>query len=468
MLNCSNKSIVFGKKTAIAFSALLASCTEFTNVGPPHTQLTQQAVFVSDQAAVSALTGMYSRMVAGGGFASGGGQSITVLAGLSSDELITYSSGENLQFESNQLVAENSRIRQALWSEPYRIIYTCNAILEALTVSNQVSEGTKAQLAGEAKFVRAFCYFYLINLFGDVPLHLTTNYRTNSTGPRTKVAEVYQQVIQDLLEAEKLLKEAAVVNRMRPDSWTVAALLARVYLYLKDWEKAAFWSSEIINSGRYVVESDIENTFLMTSKATIWQLMPVEPGRNTNEANYFVHTVSPASKATGEVLSNGLLNAFETGDLRKNAWVGAVSDQSGTLFYPFKYRISQAGHPLQECSIVFRLEEQLLIRAEARAQLGQLSESIDDINAVRKRAGLSDVLSDTGATTRLLVQQIFQERRIEFFAEWGQRWFDLKRSNQVDSVMISINSFWKPTSSLYPIPASEVQSNPSIDQNAGY
>ena len=97
MLNCSNKSIVFGKKTAIAFSALLASCTEFTNVGPPHTQLTQQAVFVSDQAAVSALTGMYSRMVAGGGFASGGGQSITVLAGLSSDELITLEKICNLK-----------------------------------------------------------------------------------------------------------------------------------------------------------------------------------------------------------------------------------------------------------------------------------------------------------------------------------------------------------------------------------
>ena len=117
--------------------------------------------------------------------------------------------------------------------------------------------------------------------------------------------------------------------------------------------------------------------------------------------------------------------------------------------------------------MVLRLAEQYLIRAEARAQQNtNLTGAIDDLNIIRERAGIPDLL--TSLDQPQVLSAVAHERQTELFAEWAHRWLDLKRRDQADVVLSAIKSTWKPTAILYPIPVTELQSDPNLVQNAGY
>lgn len=131
--------------------------------------------------------------------------------------------------------------------------------------------------------------------------------------------------------------------------------------------------------------------------------------------------------------------------------------------------------PRDEYNMVLRLAEQYCIRAEARARLDQLPDAVSDLNAIRKRAGLFDL--PTISTQNQVLAAVEQECRNEFFAEWGHRWFDLKRwparandgKKRVDEVMTALRpDTWKPTAALWPIPDNERKQNHALSQNPGY
>lgn len=125
-----------------------------------------------------------------------------------------------------------------------------------------------------------------------------------------------------------------------------------------------------------------------------------------------------------------------------------------------------------EYTMVERLGEQYLIRAEAETHLNQLTNAANDINTIRSRAGLGG----TAAATQIdLFTAILHERQVELFTEWGHRWFDLIRMGAVDTVMGppgNVTKFkqgaWVATDTLYPISQSELDLNPNLSQNAGY
>jgi hypothetical protein len=124
---------------------------------------------------------------------------------------------------------------------------------------------------------------------------------------------------------------------------------------------------------------------------------------------------------------------------------------------------------LSEYYMVLRLAEQYLIRAEARAHLRNLPGAIADLDSIRNRAGLPLISITNPAITREeLLIAIQQERQTELFAEWGHRWFDLKRTKQADAVLKDRKSSWNSTDTLYPVPASERILNPNLTQNDGY
>ena len=106
-----------------------------------------------------------------------------------------------------------------------------------------------------------------------------------------------------------------------------------------------------------------------------------------------------------------------------------------------------------------------LIRAEARAEQGNTAGAAADLNIVRQRAGLPPT---TATDPAVLLAAILHERQIEFFAEWGHRWLDLKRTGAVTSVLSAEKSHWDVTDALYPIPANELTENPKLVQNPGY
>jgi len=451
----------------IALIAFL-SCKKFVEVGLPKTELVRQSVFLSDATAEAAMMGVYNRMVVSGeGYASGNPGSVTYLSGLSSDEFIAGFSFSNdqstLEFSSNVLTSTNDFLPDNLWSAPYRDIYGVNSILEGLAQSSGVSPAKKKQLEGEAKFVRAFAYFYLVNLFGDVPLVLTTDYNTNSNIARTPKAQVYQQMINDLKDAQNSLPGDYSISggeRVRPNKWAATALLSRIYLYIGDWTNAETQSSAVINNpSQYNLVGNLDSVFLKNSKEAIWQLTRFNA--NTFEASLFIITTTPRRI----ILSPQLLNAFESSDLRKqNKWVKNVIISGVTYYFPYKYKVRSIT-PVQEYYMVLRLAEQYLVRAEARAQQGIISGAQADLNIIRTRSGLTNTSANDKTT---LLSALEHENQVEFFAEWGHRWFDLKRTNRADAVLAPVKSAWQSTAQLYPIPKVQLDNDPLMTQNPGY
>lgn len=442
---------------------LIQGCDQSIEVDPPKTELVSTTVFEDDRTAKAVMDGVYSRMVGGLGYASGFANSITVKNGLASDELVA--NGAPDPFYNNSVVPSNSALERYFWEEPYQYIYTVNSILEGLDISTGVSASLRERLQGEALFIRAFCYFYLVNDFGEVPLHLGSDPEVNAKASRSSVNEVYTQIISDLSAAEILLGVDFGVSsneRIRPSSWSAKALLARVYLYTEQWDLAEAKATQLIeHTTLFEVLPDANEVFLKNSREAIWQLMPVRPNFNTMEGYRFIATRAPVSS---ETLSETLLNSFESGDLRYANWIGSISNSSGVWYFPYKYKI-RLSSSLEEYSMVLRLAEQYLIRAEARARLNKLSGAQEDLNAIRNRSGLSD----SGAEgSEDILQAIYKERQVELFAEWGHRWYDLKRTGLVDQVLSSVKSQWRSTAKLYPIPIKEVDRNPNISQNEGY
>ena len=441
------------------------SC-ESVSVQEPNFLLSNNSVFQDDSTAESAVVGIYSQIMSGSSFASGGQQSITFLAGLSADNFTNYSfSADENQFYTNALNATNTTLEQNLWNQGYNHIYAANSVLEGLAGSMAISAETNQRLTGEAKFIRAFCHFYLVNLFGDVPLVTSTDYLKNSSISRTPKEEVYQQIISDLLDAKGSLPDDYTLysgERTRPTSFAASALLARTYLYTEQWTLADEEATELIERPDiFELESNLNDVFLNGSREAIWQLMPVLGTQDTWEGLTYILNTTPPTSVT---LSDGFINAFDPMDSRYTQWTSTITDDTQTYHYPFKYKIKSGGGG-NEYSMVLRLAEQFLIRAEARAQLGNIPDASTDLNTIRNRAGLSDtVVNDQNGLLNVLAQ----ERRFEFFAEWGHRWLDLKRTSSTGAILTPIKQDWQETDNLYPIPQKEIQNNPNLMQNPGY
>lgn len=441
----------------LLFLVSTAGCKKFIEIDPPKTDLIRATVFESDATAKAAADNMYGQMLSS--FAGGFRFSPTFLCGLSSDEMVNWHSDlEFADFASNKLLPLNSKFLY-LWDEPYKIIYRANAIIEGLESNTKVSVALNKQLTGEALFVRAFCHFYLLNMFGEIPLILTTDYQANTAIIRTSASVVYNQVVDDLIKARDLLPidySTSVSERVRPNKGTASALLARTYLYMTDWSKAEQEAASLItNTALYAIEP-LNNVFLKQSREAIWQLGKITG--NANESALFNFPVSFNCS-----LTDGFVLSFESNDNRKTAWM-ASANFGIDYYYPVKYS-TPSSLPVIKHSIVFRLAEQYLIRAEARAQQNKITEAQADINTIRQRAGLGNTPAADKASLLLAIEQ---ERRHELFTEWGDRWFDLKRTGKIDAVLEPVKPGWQSYKALYPLPEWQIQSSPGMSQNPGY
>jgi hypothetical protein len=446
----------------LLLAVVFCSCKKFVAVELPPTQTTAEKVFSSDQTATSAVVGLYANLVFGLMTFCNGGMSL--YPGLSADELYNTSPNEDADgFRTNTISPVNSNgAYQRTWTKAYTMIYQANAVVEGLENADKLSAGLQKQLKGEALVIRSFCYFYLVNLFGDVPLVLKTDYGENGGLARTKADEVKEQIKKDLLWAvENLAANYPSLGRARINKWAAAALLARVYLYNKEWANAEAQANAVIGSGLYSLADNLDNVFSATSNEAIWQLY--SDVSNTAEGNAFIpssETVRPAYAITDH-----LLNAFEPNDQRKTSWLKANTVSGQLYYYPFKYKI-RAFTPVTEYLLVLRLAEQYLIRAEARAEQNKPIDAKDDLNLIRKRAGLD---STTASSRDEILSAIEHERQTELFAEWGHRWLDLKRRDRAHTVLSSLKApTWQATDVLYPIPMQEILRNPALQQNEGY
>lgn len=443
------------------------SCKKFISIDPPKTDLTSGTVFADDATALAAISSIYAQIVSR--FSGGSISSFTYLGGLSADDLdIRSSILTQKEFAENNLLATNTSIN-SMWSELYGYIYKSNLILENLSAPNKITPSFARRLQGEAKFIRAFSFFYLVNIFGDVPLVITTDYRKNAVMPRFSSKDVYEQIISDLKDAELSLDNdySSFSNeRTRPTKWVATALLSRVYLYLRKWPEAETQSSLLIDNTSLFSLVPLNDVFLKNSLESIWQLSNIDG--NTADANTFLATF--LGRPLNSVLKNSLIDAFENGDQRMISWTTKRISGSNTYNLPYKYKI-RGSTPIVEYSVVFRLAEQYLIRAEARANQNKIvgiNSATADLNVIRARASLPGIFLQNKEDALLSIET---ERRFELFTEWGHRWLDLKRTGRANAVLSSVKgTSWQPTDQLYPLPKAEITNNPSMSgaQNAGY
>jgi starch-binding outer membrane protein, SusD/RagB family len=472
-----NRIITRTKKTAMKFASKyilagllpvlsLVSCKKFVQVDDPIDQVASSEAFNSNANAATAIRGIYSKMNSATGLGFAGG--IQALMDAGADGLkIQSATNQYYEFYTN-LIGSANTANKNLWNYFYYAIYSANAAIENINASTGMTDAGKRLYTAEARFLRAWNYFYLVNAWGDVPLTTSSNYDYNNHLFRSAKADVYELIKSDLLYAQANLGPAYQgTYRIRANSYAATALLAKVYLYLGEWDNAAQQATTVLNNTTdYALETDLTKTFLITSKEAIFRIE--QPGNNAYawDGSTFV----PASTTTvpSYTITDTLYKTFETGDKRKTNWVRTATIQGITYYSPYKYRVnSGTGTPL-ESHMVLRLGEMYLIRAEARAQLKQLSDAIADLDRVRSRAGLSLIATtNPGISQDNLLAAVAHERWVELFAENGDRWMDLKRIDKANATL-QYKPNWQTDAQLYPIPMLDIQYNKNLEQNHGY
>lgn len=446
----------------------LSSCEKMIEIDPPLNEITSETVFKSDGTARATLSGLYTLLNS-----NTHAFSITQFTALGSDELEFMGTAPTFDdVRTNSMLATSSNA-SGLFNELYASVYRANSIIEGLDKYTGVTDSVKRQIVGEAKFIRGYLYFYLVNFFGDVPLVIETDVTKTAMLPRTPKAEVYNQIISDLTAARDSLSanyNASSGNRTNANKYAAKALLARVYLYTGNNAAAEANATDVIGAtGLYSMISSANigtGIFVKNSNEAILQFMPpVNPINGyTVEGQNFVTTTAAAYS-----LRTSFVNSFASGDLRRTKWINQVTFNSIVNYQPYKYRMASqtqaAAAGVFEYHTVLRLAEQYLIRAEARAKQDNISGALADMNVTRQRAGLT---ASTTTDKAALLLEIENERKFELFCELGHRWFDLQRTNRADAILAPVKANWQSTDILYPIPQAARDANINLGQNDGY
>ncbi|MBO9571415.1 MAG: RagB/SusD family nutrient uptake outer membrane protein [Chitinophagaceae bacterium] len=465
---------------------LFTGCRKFITVEAPDNLITEQNIYNDDITATSVITGLYSKC-------DGLSVGVATITGLSADEYILWPNVSDIHrpayYTNNLRATVNVNTGKDIWNDFYSLIFICNAAIEGITASKSLTVSVQQQLLGETYFMRAFFYHFLAELYGDLPLATGTDPEVNRLLTRKPLNEVYDFIISDLSKAREMLSEqylngllkpyANGPERIRPTKWAANALLARVYLYSGDFAKAESIATEVISNSSLFSLSPLNDVFLKNNSEAIWQLQPTGIGINTRDGVLFNLKSIPEGLSDDKPLhiSSFLLNSFEVNDQRAVAgnWLDNIVVDSDTLWYTNKYKegtpnsniISTAD--MTEYTMVLRLGEQYLIRAEARARLGDINGAQADIDEIRTRAGLPGTAAVDQET---MLAAVFNERKVELFSEWAHRWVDLKRSGTVDAVMSTVapikGGAWESADQLYPIPYEDIQRNPNLTQNPAY
>jgi hypothetical protein len=388
------------------------------------------------------------------------------------------------------------------WSQICSGIAKANVVLQKVPgmTDPKIDVGNRrAQILGEAYFLRAYHYFQLVSQWGGVPLivdPVTSTDPSETQVPRSSEAEVYAQIISDLALAVDNLPDSygdATIDRARATKGAANAMLAKAYAQKadRDYSKVLEYCNAVINSpAGYTLLTDYSHLFDGNHYNNAESIMEVQFVGGT-EANWGPQLLLPPSISGDSwrkfvTPSHDLVDAFDSeGDLvRKTASVlfeeAPWSDEFWSLdvngSVPFAYKWKSAnGWASTNRQYLLRLGDIILLKAEALNELGQLEAARTEIDRVRSRVGLDPTPATDKATMKLAIEK---ERRLEL-AQEGQRWNDLKRYGRAVEVMNNLQEIDLRTNQakvynmtadkqLLPIPQSERNRNPNLDQNNGY
>lgn len=437
------------------------SCERMLEAEPPANQMTTEQVFETVQTANAALAGLYSGLWDNSPLA--GNQTGRNL-GVYTDDLDFYGTTTNsgfLEMYENTLIDSNPTV-YTYWTNAYQKIYIANAIIEGVENSVSLPSSDRQRIKAEAVIVRSLLFLYLQQIYGDIPYPVTTNYMINQTISKTPADEVLMRITMDLNEVLPMISDTyRSTERIFPNKKTAQLILANTYMLQKKYSEAEVLYKEIRSSAQYQFQNDLTKVFDKSGTHIIWQLKPRNTGEATKEVlSYYFANSAPPTVA----LTTHLINTFTADDKRKQYWISAVTVGSNTWYRPNKYK--NTSNNTNEYSIVFRLEEVNLMLAEALARQGKITEAVPLVNAIKQRAGISQLPTLISQTA--VLDEILMENRKEFFTETGHRFFDLKRHKKLNQ-LTAVKPNWKLYHSLWPVPQKELLLNAQLNpQNNGY
>ena len=321
----------------LLLSGLLSfsGCKKLISINPPLNSTGDETTFKNDVNATMALTSVYSSLMTTDNLTLTNG-GMTVYSGIIADELVPMDVTPltpTYEFYTGHIRVDNG-FTSSMWDFAYKSIFFANSVMEGAAASQSVgfTEKTRALVAGETRAARAFCYYYLVNMFGPVPMPLTADVSQVKRIPRSSVEEVTQQMIKDLSEATDLLPDnydASRGEKTRINKYAAAALLARAYLFDKKYEAAITAADQVINSGKYALEP-LNKVFQPNSSEAIWQLKLNTTGalKEPMEAEYLVGGMR--TKYMPEGFLEMLIEALPPEDF---------DNAAALMFYPL-YRMS--------------------------------------------------------------------------------------------------------------------------------
>lgn len=365
-------------------------------------------------------------------------------------------------------------ILSSYWANFNNNVYRCNLLLDQIDGAN-FAENLKKQYKGEAMFVRALNYFNMYRIWGGVP----ATKHVVSAAEALKVARYSDEQMFDLIAGD--LKEI-VDNNYLPETYSSAdmgratsgaakALLGKVYLTFHKWTEAKDILSQLI--GKYQLVSPIAQVFNVDNKNNNEIIFAVHFNKEIEgEGHSYWYNLTNASDDTNQTSS--LLNTFPTGDTRKDLITYVQVEKTVRLMNKFYDTKSPTFKTVGNDQILLRYADVLLMYAEALNEIqydaSEGSLALKYLNAVRQRAGISNLTAKQLPTQEKFRKGILVERQREFPYE-GQRWFDLVRMGFAKSVMAENGVEIKDYQLLFPIPQQEIEKvgNKSILwQNPGY
>lgn len=365
-------------------------------------------------------------------------------------------------------------ILSSYWANFNNNVYRCNLLLDQIDGAN-FAENQKKQYKGEAMFIRALNYFNMYRIWGGVP----ATKHVVSAAEALKVARYSNEQMFDLIAGD--LKEI-VDNNYLPETYSSAdmgratsgaakALLGKVYLTFHKWTEAKDILSQLI--GKYQLVSPIAQVFNVDNKNNNEIIFAVHFNKEIEgEGHSYWYNLTNASDDTNQTSS--LLNTFPTGDARKDLITYVQVEKNVRLMNKFYDTKSPTFKTVGNDQILLRYADVLLMYAEALNEIqydaSEGSLALKCLNAVRQRAGISNLTVKQLPTQEKFRKGILVERQREFPYE-GQRWFDLVRMGFAKSVMAENGVEIKDYQLLFPIPQQEIEKvgdKSILWQNPGY
>lgn len=435
----------------ITTATMLASCSNVLDLTPTE-QISSEIALETDEGVRQVLIGAYNSLSSSALFGGELMRNAELFGGL--DEIVWLGTFEApREIYNHQILVTNTDVED-FWVAGYDLINICNNVLASLNV---VKEADRNRIKGEALLLRGWILFELTRFFGQqyvagqnntqpaVPIITAPSASStdNATPSRNSVEECYAQALADVSEAELLLPPANDVFATR---YTAAAVLARIYLQMQNYDAALAAANRVISSGKYSLMptyAEIFTTDALTKECVFGIVVTATDG--INAMNTYFSTLAYGGRGDIEI-KQSFLDLYDPADARKALYFKTAN----------RWRTGKFNNQFGDLNII-RLAEMLLIRAECNLRLGTAAgaEPLADYNAIRQRAGLP-------AATAVTLDDVLLERRLELAHE-GFRIHDIKRLQQ------SVGSLaWNDPMMVYPIPQREITVNANLVQNPGY